>query len=242
MFNISNILKVDKQIKIKNYAFIYFFRPLSIFPTYIFFKLNLTPNAVTYSRIFGFTLLMSHSFFNIEIIPIVFFILVLFFQILDFCDGNLARIYKTESLYGKLIDSIADSVLPISHLYLIYFFFPDVISSEESYLVIASLFMYFISAIINNKTTFFNYLITDKKQKYLNTSSSSKKYFIRSLFNSFIFMKNVFIVGFVIVNQINVIVYLIFIISLLELLDSLRDIKKYSKKFKNTKYSKLREF
>ena len=52
---------------------LFIFRPLSIFPTYIFFKLNLTPNAVTYSRIFGFTLLMSHSFFNIEIIPIVFF-------------------------------------------------------------------------------------------------------------------------------------------------------------------------
>ena len=66
MFNISNILKVDKQIKIKNYAFIYFLTIIN-FSNIYFFKLNLTPNAVTYSRILGFTLLMSHSFLILKL-------------------------------------------------------------------------------------------------------------------------------------------------------------------------------
>ena len=53
MFKVSEILKIDKQPLIKNYSFIYFFRPISILPTYIFYKLKFTPNQITLSNATG---------------------------------------------------------------------------------------------------------------------------------------------------------------------------------------------
>ena len=36
----------------------------------------------------------------------------------DFVDGNLARFYKTESLYGKFIDGLFDFLIPLVYFYL----------------------------------------------------------------------------------------------------------------------------
>jgi len=241
MFNIDEILKVDKQSEIKNFSFIYFFRPISIFPTLIFYKLKFVPNGVTYLRIVGFLILIAHPFLNLEFNSLEFFMSVLFLQILDFCDGNLARIKNMESMYGKLIDSIADTVLPITHLYLIYYYFASDVVITESYIVILTVVFYFTSQIIHNKNTLFNNLLNKRKHNY-KTPQSNKTKLARSLFVSFIFLKNLYIVVFILLNLVNSLIYLLLFISLLELLDSLRDVNKSKESFKDIKYSNLRNF
>tara|TARA_B110000003_G_C16653104_1_gene535191 strand:+ start:6032 stop:6757 length:726 start_codon:yes stop_codon:yes gene_type:complete len=241
MFNIQNILKVDKKSDIKNYAFIYFFRPLSILPTFIFFKLHITPNNVTYFRIFGFLLIMIHPLLNLEFGARAFYTSVLFLQLLDFCDGNLARIYRMESLYGKLIDSIADTLLPFTHLYLIYFYSYEGVNDQTVFVVLTSIFLYLTSQIINNKNNFYNSLSIQKKENIKNNKKKNL-HLIRSSIETFIFLKNLYILILIQLNQINFLIFLLLFISSLELLDSLRDVNKNRENFKNIKYSKLRDF
>lgn len=241
MFNIAKILRVDKESEIKNFAFIYFFRPISIFPTYIFYKLKFVPNGVTYLRIVGFLVLMSHPLLSLEFTSLEFFMSVLLLQILDFCDGNLARIMNMESLYGKFIDSIADTLLPITHLYIIYYYFSGDVSYTDSYIVILIVILYLASQIISNKNTLFSNLSNKGKHSY-KTSQSNKFKVSRSIFSSFIFFKNLYIVIFILFDLVNFLIYLLLFISFLELMDSLRDVNKSRKSFKEIKYSKLRNF
>ena len=118
MFNKSEILDIDRQSRIRNYSFIYFFRPISIIQL-IFLCLRFHQIKL-HTQILIFLALMVHPMFNLEIEIFTFLFLILFIQILDFCDGNLARIYNINNVYGKLID-LGDVIIPMSYIYLSFY-------------------------------------------------------------------------------------------------------------------------
>ncbi len=93
-----------KPIDRKKLYDFYVMRTLSIIPTYLFEKLKISPNATTVMSL-CFSLLAAYLFFLGDIS--LFFLASLIFNfgfILDHVDGNLARIYKTSSQFGKFLD------------------------------------------------------------------------------------------------------------------------------------------
>ena len=100
------------------YAHKYFFRPLSIYIAIPFAFLNIKPNTITYFRAFFVLFLFIFSAFINSKYFVFILLAALFCQILDFVDGNLARFYKTESLYGKFIDGLFDFLIPLVYFYL----------------------------------------------------------------------------------------------------------------------------
>ncbi|MAV82881.1 MAG: hypothetical protein CMI90_05420 [Pelagibacteraceae bacterium] len=117
-------LILDSGPKAK-YAHKYFFRPLSVFIAVPLAYLRISSNSITYFRAVMISVLFIVSIFiNSNQIVIIFFT-ALFCQILDFVDGNLARFYKTQSLYGKFIDGLFDFLIP-----LVYFHLPFISSRE----------------------------------------------------------------------------------------------------------------
>jgi len=117
-------LLLDSGPKAK-YAHKYFFRPISVFVAVPLAYFRITPNGVTYFRaLVVFSLFIISAYISTEKIALIFLI-ALFCQILDFVDGNLARFYKTQSLFGKFIDGLFDFLIP-----LVYFYLP-VMSSRD---------------------------------------------------------------------------------------------------------------
>ena len=106
--NLIAIKKINKSqtTKDNNAFFIKICRFFSFYLTFLFLKLNISSNATTYLNfilgIVMFIFLIQSSFlFYIFAIIILFFI-----YILDCVDGNISRLKKTSSFYGRFIDSL----------------------------------------------------------------------------------------------------------------------------------------
>lgn len=117
--------KPDSKPMERHYLYFYYvMRPLSFIPTILLYKLNVSPNIVTWA---GFILLLSTSFLFIIGSSEIYFILAIFvniYFIFDLIDGNLARLYKTTNQYGKFLDGslgvIGNSVLVLCLGYSVY--------------------------------------------------------------------------------------------------------------------------
>jgi len=99
-----------KPLERRYLFFYYIIRPLSFIPTLLLYKLNVSPNIVTWA---GFILLLSTSFLFIIGSSEIYFILAIFvniYLIFDMIDGNLARLYKSTNQYGKFIDGSLEVV------------------------------------------------------------------------------------------------------------------------------------
>ncbi len=243
MFNKSEILDIDRQSKIRNYSFIYFFRPISILPTFIFYKFKLLPNQITYSRILIFLVLMFHPMFNLEIEIFTFFVFILFIQILDFCDGNLARIYNINNLYGKLIDGLGDVIIPLSYIYLSFYVNNFDLNNTISYLLFAMLILYFLSVIIELKLSLYRKLskVSEKKSN-ANSIDKNIKIFIRSCLESIQSSHIIIVLIFVSLGYIYELVVILLILSFISFIDSLRAVIKIKNQLELIKYTNLSSF
>ncbi len=91
----------------------YFYRPVSIYLTYIFLKLNFSANTITLISVlvtlFGSLLIILGGISNIVLGLFCFWL----FYLLDFCDGEVARYNNSNSLSGHFFELIAHYVVNI---------------------------------------------------------------------------------------------------------------------------------
>ena len=91
----------------------YFYRPVSIYLTYIFLKLNFSANTITLISILvtllGSLLIIFGGISNIVLGLFCFWL----FYLLDFCDGEVARYNNANSLSGHFFELIAHYVVNI---------------------------------------------------------------------------------------------------------------------------------
>mgnify|MGYP001187023031 CR=1 FL=1 len=91
----------------------YLYRPISIYLTYIFLKLNISANMITFLSLIisflGSYFIILDNTNNISIGLFCFW----FFYLLDFCDGEVARYNKSNSLSGHFFELIAHYIVNI---------------------------------------------------------------------------------------------------------------------------------
>jgi len=86
----------------------------------LFFYLKIKPDIITYMRFF-FGLIIIYFAFNYQIqLSITCFI---FFKILDYTDGSIARLSNNKTFYGKFIDSSSDLFIEVFFLLFLGFYF-----------------------------------------------------------------------------------------------------------------------
>jgi len=87
-------------------------RPLAaIIVDFLYEKTNISPNQVTFASIIT-GIIAGIAFYNVT--PVALFIGAIFFQlsqILDCVDGQLARMKKVDSEFGRILDGIADYIV-----------------------------------------------------------------------------------------------------------------------------------
>jgi len=98
-----------KLYSLKNEAIIiYLFSLLSYLVTPLFLIFKVRPNTVTFINLIiavtSLSLIMSINPFFFVLGLIFYFV----FRILDFCDGNIARLTNQASFYGRFLDAILD--------------------------------------------------------------------------------------------------------------------------------------
>jgi|SaaInlStandDraft_6_1057023.scaffolds.fasta_scaffold108492_1 phosphatidylglycerophosphate synthase len=84
----------------------FFFRPLSFYGAWIFLRLGITPNQTT---IISWLAVLLGCFLYIFIPPSSSWVpisLILFWAILDYMDGSMARVTNSRSKYGHFIDVV----------------------------------------------------------------------------------------------------------------------------------------
>lgn len=81
-------------------------------------KNNITPNMVTWSRIFILVIIVYYLFYTCKYIEPI--ILIICFYFLDCLDGHLARSTNQVTIFGDYLDHIADCSFLIIILYYIY--------------------------------------------------------------------------------------------------------------------------
>ena len=110
LFLVKKTFKRNQKLySFKSEAFaVYFLSLLSYLVTPLFLVLNIHPNTVTFLNfVIAITsliliFLINSSFFVLGIM--LYFI----FRVLDFCDGNVARLTNEASFYGRFLDSVLD--------------------------------------------------------------------------------------------------------------------------------------
>ena len=176
--------KEDSQ----EYFAYYIIRPISFWLAPLFAIFNVSANSVTWlSLIFG--LLGSTLFFiggyELQIVASIF---ILIWLILDHVDGNLARYYKTQTLFGDFLDSLV--------CYIVFALIPICIAhsvaNDNHVLAIGELYILgwmFSIGFILSRLIYQKFKQIDNK-RYKNILSGSKKTsFFRRLFN---FVNNLF--------------------------------------------------
>jgi len=133
----------------KNYFMFYILRPISFFITPLFTLMKISANKITLFR-FLCGLLICY----LVVIRFSLFYASLYYSliiILDFVDGNIARLSKSASLFGKMIDGWVDEILNLILYLSISFLF------GEKYIIIA-LIISFIKITAAYSETRFLYL------------------------------------------------------------------------------------
>ena len=108
--------------------------------------LGLTPNMVTVlSGILG--LVSLYFLYRQELIP--FLILFIISNLLDACDGYMARRYRMESDLGDYLDHLFDNIRFISYILILYFVAPwnKISAAAKAILVTIFVVLSFLSAV-----------------------------------------------------------------------------------------------
>ncbi|HAL18085.1 MAG TPA: hypothetical protein DCO86_00405 [Spirochaetaceae bacterium] len=108
--NKEAILSSEKSDDTTDFLDRHVFEPISIVFSHIFIKLGIIPNVITVmSGIFGMAggILLYFRDFKLNLIGILLEIMAYIF---DTCDGQVARITKHCSRYGRMLDGFCDSL------------------------------------------------------------------------------------------------------------------------------------
>jgi phosphatidylglycerophosphate synthase len=97
----------------------YLYRPLSFGISYVFVKLGIKTNTVTFLTFFFGPLLVYSNYLENKIGSIIAFTGSFFFYVFDCVDGNMARIYKQASKKGEFLDSLSGIIFSL----FVYLFF-----------------------------------------------------------------------------------------------------------------------
>jgi len=108
----------DKCLDISDRWDLFFTERVSMIFAKLFVKLDWHPNLVTFlGGVFGVAGAVCFAFDNL-VLSIIGVLLVIFYAILDCADGQVARMSKKGSLFGRCFDGFIDSVVYVS----MYFF------------------------------------------------------------------------------------------------------------------------
>jgi len=171
----KDIRKITKIKTINQEVFVaYFFsRRLSPFFVNIFFKLNIMPNTITiYMIIAGIIGAIFFSFSDIWF-KIAGYVFMHLWFIFDCADGEVARITKTFSKYGKELDYIAHIVNhPIFNL---AFLISLIQLNKYNVVFISMAFIILISSNLVSRNLISMYTIFELKEKSKSVVSNKKK-------------------------------------------------------------------
>lgn len=152
-----------KSIETENIIDLYFYRPIGFRIACMLRNTGITPNMVTYLSIFvGAATGFLFYFANNPLYTLLGILLLVFANILDCVDGQLARLTGIKSEIGRILDGIAGDVwftviyislaLRLTHFYgTAWFFVPAVISGLSHFLQAGitdyykTLHLYFVS-------------------------------------------------------------------------------------------------
>lgn len=102
---------VRRTYEIEDPTNLYFIHPLSARLVPVFARLGITPNAVSLIGMgCGILAGVAYHFYGATWCAIAGFVLMLAWHVMDGADGQLARLTKTYSELGKLLDGICDYV------------------------------------------------------------------------------------------------------------------------------------
>lgn len=126
----------EKKVSDLNSHFFLFYtyRKISFPFTWLFLKLNIKANHVTFLSLFFGVLMGVFFYFNLVLIGILF---LFFYYVLDCVDGNISRINNTSSDFGEFLDSIIGIIFQI-----IFYFSISFLNNNET--VLSSLSVVFI--------------------------------------------------------------------------------------------------
>ena len=216
---LKNYSKEVRESDKRNFYFYYFIRPISISITPLFTIFNLTANQVTAFRFFAGICLCTLviSGFNIFYSSLIYFSLF----ILDFVDGNIARISKSKSLFGAMFDGWVDEIINL------FFFISIAISINETHFII-SLCVCFTKIIASYTETRYLYLFRQKTKSFTNLAIQKRNNlkiigstFMRYFKNFNSFYITIFLILMLLIDQLSVWFFIyaiyLFLLSILTL-------------------------
>ena len=169
LFKIIEELKKVNQHQITNlYSLETVFKTLSIYVTPIFVFLRCSANITTLiALIVGLSASVFHVIFGYQIYHICF-LLYFLSVIIDYCDGNIARLTNTPSFFGRFIDGLFDIiVIGFFQISLLY----TVINHSEIYtvdlLVLINIDFTLILMMVSIFSTPIQHLIYDRYSAYI---------------------------------------------------------------------------
>jgi len=99
------------MIEVEEVLDLIFYRPLAFLFVKLIFPTNLTPNQISFVAL-GFGILAGIMYgFTTPQVEVLAGILVIIYNVLDCSDGQLARLKKTGTITGRIIDGFSDWVV-----------------------------------------------------------------------------------------------------------------------------------
>ena len=103
-----------KKIEVEEAFDLYFYRPVAFLLVKAIYHTNITPNQLTViSMIFGIFGGISYGF-GTYTAYVTGAVLYLLYNVVDCSDGQLARLKKSGSLIGRILDGVADYVVSVA--------------------------------------------------------------------------------------------------------------------------------
>lgn len=103
-----------KLIEVEELFDLFFYRPLAFIFVKIIFPTNITPNQITtFALIIGVIGGILYSFYT-HFYLIIAAILIITYDVLDCSDGQLARLKKNGTFFGRILDGVADYFVSIA--------------------------------------------------------------------------------------------------------------------------------
>ena len=169
------INKIIHELKIVNlhqitnlYSLETVFKTLSIYITPIFYYLKCSANTTTLlALLVGLSAGIIHLLYGYQYYYICF-ILYFFSVLIDYCDGNIARLTKTTSFYGRFIDGLFDIfVLGLLQISILYVLLNNPKVLDENYSILIGNDLIFILIMISVFLTPIQHLIYDRYSAYI---------------------------------------------------------------------------
>ena len=151
-----------------------------ITPFFLFF--NIHPNTITFLNFLIAITSIALIFLGQTKFFILGIILYFLFRILDFCDGNVARLTNQASFYGRFLDSVLDIFYESFLILSIGFYCLKYYNSEKLFFlaIISSIFSIYSTCIHDKYSSLVRWLNEENKTKF--TPYLRKKYFARLSF------------------------------------------------------------